>query len=166
MRRPGLVEAARVVAVWPEVAGPTMTGNLEPVRFVSGTLWVRPAASVWAQELPFLVPRLLEGFARLLPDVPVTAIRAVVAPGRGRRGEGPPPEGMSLGPAPTAVAPALPLPELPPGLEAAIRARAAETIRSPALASRWADIEILLRRRQLAIARAESSSGRPAPRRP
>ena len=49
----------------------TMTGNLEPVRFVSGTLWVRPAASVWAQELPFLVPRLLEGFARLLPDGPV-----------------------------------------------------------------------------------------------
>ncbi|MBM3259502.1 MAG: DUF721 domain-containing protein [Candidatus Sericytochromatia bacterium] len=153
LKRPGLLAAAKVVALWPEVAGPTASAQLEPVRFTDGTLWVRPLSSVWAQELAFLAPALLERYGQLLPSVRVAGIRAVQAPPRGRRQVELPEGGIPLPPVRTAR-PAEPIPELPPAVVAEIRARAAASIRNPDHARRWADLEIMLRRRQIAIARA------------
>lgn len=159
LKRPGLLAAAKVVALWPEVAGPTASAQLEPVRFTEGTLWVRPLSSVWAQELAFLAPTWLERYGQLLPSVTVAAVRAVQAPPRGRRQAEVQDGGIAL-PALRAERPPEPVPELPLAVVAEIRARASATIRNPEHAERWARLEIMLRRRQLAIARARAA-GRP-----
>lgn len=157
LKKPGLIAAAKVVAAWPEVAGPTAAAQLEPVRFVDETLWVRPLASVWAHELTFLAPEMLTRFARLLPSVPVKAIRAVQAPPRGRVSTASEASAGIPLPRIRVPSPPVPLPELAPELMAEIRTRALATIRNQQHAARWAEIEILLRRRQLAIARGRSS---------
>lgn len=68
--------------------------------------------------------------------------------------------GRILLPALRAERPPEPVPELTPAVVAEIRARASATIRNPEHAERWARLEIMLRRRQLAIARARAG-GRP-----
>ena len=51
---------ARLQAVWPEVAGPTVAAEAEPVSERSGTVTIACRSAVWAQELELLSGDLLE----------------------------------------------------------------------------------------------------------
>jgi predicted nucleic acid-binding Zn ribbon protein len=57
---------ARVQAVWPEVAGPGMSGSAAPVSEREGVVTVACESAVWAQELELLGPDLLTRFGDAL----------------------------------------------------------------------------------------------------
>lgn len=133
---------------WPAVAGPLVSVHLEAVRFAGGILWVRAEQSVWAHQLTFLRPELLRRLEEALgPDV-VTDLRLTTSrpPGPGSSPPGQDPGDAA--PRPPRFA------ELPGQELAAIEARAAEHIRDPELARRWARLEARIRGVQLARRRA------------
>jgi predicted nucleic acid-binding Zn ribbon protein len=57
---------ARVQAVWPEVAGPGLSGSAAPVSERDGVITVACESAVWAQELELLGPDLLTRFGDAL----------------------------------------------------------------------------------------------------
>jgi len=63
LRRLGLdrrLEEQRVVAVWPEVVGPTVAAEAEATAVRDGVLFVDVASNVWLQELGLLRDRIVE----------------------------------------------------------------------------------------------------------
>ncbi|MBM3266465.1 MAG: DUF721 domain-containing protein [Candidatus Sericytochromatia bacterium] len=151
MRKLRIGPVLEVVRAWPEVAGPLVSKHLQAVRFGGGILWVRAEQSVWAHQLTFLRPELLEKFEAKLGKQVVVDIRlSLASPGPGEPAPPPaislpvPPPGRSSGPPPT-----VPVVELPPEQVAAIEARAAEHIKNPDLARRWVQMELRVRGAQL-----------------
>ncbi len=74
----GLETRARAqlaVVLWPEVAGARAAGHAQAVAARGGTLFVVADSPVWAQELTFLKPKLLEAYARRLGPGVVTDLR-------------------------------------------------------------------------------------------
>jgi predicted nucleic acid-binding Zn ribbon protein len=61
---------ARVQAVWPEVAGPGLSGSAAPVSERDGVVTVACESAVWAQELELLGPDLLTRFGDALAAEP------------------------------------------------------------------------------------------------
>ena len=51
---------AAVQRVWPEVVGPAIAAECEPVSERAGAVTVACRSSVWAQELTFMAPDLAE----------------------------------------------------------------------------------------------------------
>ncbi len=152
VRRLRIGPVLQVVKAWPQVAGPLISKHLQAVRFVDGTLFVRAEQSVWGHQLTFLRPELLKKFEAELGKPIVKDIRlTVVAPGPGEVAL-PPAGGIPFG-NPATGAPAaprtVPVVALPPEEVAAIEARAAEHIKNPALAKRWAQLEARVRGAQL-----------------
>jgi len=74
---------ARVQAIWPEVAGPTVRSEAEPVSERAGTLTVECRSAVWAQELDLLSTDLLERLNEALAGPSLTRLR-FVSGGRGK----------------------------------------------------------------------------------
>ena len=73
---------ARVQAAWPEVAGPVMGAEAEPVAERAGEVTLRCGSSVWAQELELLSADLLERLNATLGGPLVKRLRFVAG---GRR---------------------------------------------------------------------------------
>ena len=83
---------ARVQECWPEVAGPVMGAEAEPVSERAGTVTFTCASAVWAQELDLLSSELRERLNEALStrpgEAPVKALRFVygaVSHSRNRR---------------------------------------------------------------------------------
>lgn len=76
---------ARVQGVWSEAVGPAVAAQAQPVSERGGVVTVECSASVWAQEVELLAPRLLERLREVLGDAAeVQSLRVRTAP-RGRR---------------------------------------------------------------------------------
>jgi len=76
---------ADVQQVWPQVAGPAIAGQAEPVAERDGVVTVACASSVWAAELDLLAPGLVEGLNGALGDRRVRSLRCRAGGGsRGR----------------------------------------------------------------------------------
>jgi predicted nucleic acid-binding Zn ribbon protein len=66
----------RVQSVWPEVAGPAVAAEAEPVSERAGAVTVACRSAVWAQELELLGGDLVTRLnARLGEGKPVTKLR-------------------------------------------------------------------------------------------
>ncbi len=78
---------ARVQEAWPEVAGPTLSEEAQPVAERRGVVTVGCRSAVWAQELELfsaeLLGRLNEALAEPGPGQPVASLRFVTMPGDG-----------------------------------------------------------------------------------
>jgi hypothetical protein len=74
---------ARVQAVWPEVAGPAMRAEAEPVSERAGTLTFECRSAVWAQELDLLSGDLAARLNEALGGASVSRLR-FVSGGRAR----------------------------------------------------------------------------------
>ena len=61
---------ARVQAVWPDVAGPGLSGSAAPVSEREGVVTLACESAVWAQELELLGPDLLTRFGDALAAEP------------------------------------------------------------------------------------------------
>ena len=74
---------ARVQASWPELAGPAVAAEAEPVSERAGTVTIACRSAVWAQELELLGPDLIERLNGALGTPqearPVATLRFVVA---------------------------------------------------------------------------------------
>ena len=55
-----LTALARVQRAWPDVVGPAIAAECEPVSERGGTVTVACRSAVWAQELTFMAPDLAE----------------------------------------------------------------------------------------------------------
>lgn len=75
-------DQARAYAAWLKAAGADVAAVTRPRRFGRGTLTVGCESSVWANELTYLTPTILEKMAAIDPDHPVKRLRfeAVGAP--------------------------------------------------------------------------------------
>jgi hypothetical protein len=73
---------ASVQAAWPEVAGPVMAAEAEPVTERAGTVTVACRSAVWAQELELLggdlAARLNAALAKPRDPAPLAGLRFVV----------------------------------------------------------------------------------------
>jgi predicted nucleic acid-binding Zn ribbon protein len=64
-----------ILASWNEIVGNEIAKHSEAVALKDGVLWVRTEASVWAQELSLLVPRIREEFEKKLGPGSVRDVR-------------------------------------------------------------------------------------------
>jgi hypothetical protein len=69
---------------WDEVVGPDLADRCEPVRLAGGTLVVRAESQVWATQLRYLLPQLVENANTVLGGHQVREVRLVVGPLEGR----------------------------------------------------------------------------------
>lgn len=69
---------------WDEVVGEDLAGRCEPVRIAGGTLVVRAESQVWATQLRYLLPHLVENANTVLGGHQVRDVRLVVGPLEGR----------------------------------------------------------------------------------
>jgi predicted nucleic acid-binding Zn ribbon protein len=69
---------ARVQTAWPEVAGPAVAAETEPVSEREGVVTVTCRAAVWAQELELLAGDLTDRLNGALGSPKVTGLRFVV----------------------------------------------------------------------------------------
>jgi hypothetical protein len=69
---------------WDEVVGPDLADRCEPVRLAGGTLVVRAESQVWATQLRYLLPQLVENTNTVLGGHQVREVRLVVGPLEGR----------------------------------------------------------------------------------
>jgi predicted nucleic acid-binding Zn ribbon protein len=68
---------ASVQACWPEVAGPVVAAEAQPVSERSGTLTFGCSSGTWANELELLAPDLLERLNHAVEGVPGAPARAL-----------------------------------------------------------------------------------------
>jgi hypothetical protein len=81
-------ERARAYAAWLKAAGGDVAAATRPRRFARGTLTVGCESSVWANELTYLIPTILERMAAIDPGHPVKRLRfEVVGPLRSQGDE-------------------------------------------------------------------------------
>jgi predicted nucleic acid-binding Zn ribbon protein len=66
---------AAVQGAWPEVVGPTVAAEAEPVAERSGVVTVACRSAVWAQELDLMAPDLVARLNAALDGVEVSALR-------------------------------------------------------------------------------------------
>ncbi len=59
---------ARIQAVWPDVAGPAISAEAQPVAERAGTVTIACRSATWASELELLAPDLLEKLNGALTD--------------------------------------------------------------------------------------------------
>jgi predicted nucleic acid-binding Zn ribbon protein len=80
---------ARVQAAWPRVVGEPLAAEAEPVSEHAGTVTVRCASSVWAQELDLLstdlLARLNAALAGPADGTPIESLRFVAGGRRAAR---------------------------------------------------------------------------------
>jgi predicted nucleic acid-binding Zn ribbon protein len=68
-------DQARAYAAWLGAVGADVAAATRPRRFARGTLTVGCESSVWANELTYLIPTILEKMAATDPDHPVKRLR-------------------------------------------------------------------------------------------
>ncbi len=81
VRRRGWDERLRGATAWSrwaDIVGADMARRCEPVRLAGGTLVVRAESQVWATQLRYLTPQLMENALEVLGAGSVTAVRIVV----------------------------------------------------------------------------------------
>lgn len=62
--------------MWRDVVGETLADQSKILSLTSdGLLWVAVSSSVWAQQLLYFKPRIIETFHELYPDIPLTDLR-------------------------------------------------------------------------------------------
>jgi predicted nucleic acid-binding Zn ribbon protein len=66
---------AQVQRVWPRVVGAAIAAECEPVSERAGTVTVACRSAVWAQELTFMAPDLVERLNAALGGSQVTELR-------------------------------------------------------------------------------------------
>jgi predicted nucleic acid-binding Zn ribbon protein len=66
---------ARIQRAWPEVAGPAIAAECEPVSERGGTVTVACRSAVWAQELTFMAPELVGRLNAALGDSSVAELK-------------------------------------------------------------------------------------------
>jgi predicted nucleic acid-binding Zn ribbon protein len=69
---------ARIESVWVSVVGPAMAKATRPAGLRGGVLTVRCDASVYAQELQLLSPRVIEALDSKLGDSGISSLRCIV----------------------------------------------------------------------------------------
>jgi predicted nucleic acid-binding Zn ribbon protein len=72
----------RAYRAWHAAAGAQIAAVTNPARLTRGTLLVECESAVWAQELTYLGPQILERLRSTDPETPVQRLRFVP---RGRR---------------------------------------------------------------------------------
>lgn len=78
---------AAAQAAWPDVAGPVLAAEAEPVGEREGVLVIRCSSAVWAQELELMAPDLLVRLGERLgapAQGSITALRFKVGSGANR----------------------------------------------------------------------------------
>ncbi|GIW25385.1 DUF721 domain-containing protein [Meiothermus sp.] len=100
LRQKGLsagVRRGRVLALWPEIAGPALSELTEAERLEDGVLFVRVADSVVAHQLTYLREEFLRRYQEKLPGL-VAELRFVVGAEKKTRPKSkpPPPPPLSL----------------------------------------------------------------------
>ena len=66
---------ARLQAAWPELVGPVIAAEAEPVAEREGAVTVACSSSLWAHELELMAPELLPRIAELLGHGAVHSLR-------------------------------------------------------------------------------------------
>ena len=80
-------DEVRAYRAWNEAAGEQVRGVATPARLQDGRLMVECESAVWAQELAYLAPRLMERLRAADPTTAVRELRFVARPpGRPRGG--------------------------------------------------------------------------------
>jgi predicted nucleic acid-binding Zn ribbon protein len=70
------LQASRVVARWPDVAGEAVAAHCRPVRLEDdGTLLVSADSAAWATQLAYLQGTLLDRIAKVCGPGTVTSVR-------------------------------------------------------------------------------------------
>jgi predicted nucleic acid-binding Zn ribbon protein len=67
----------RAYRAWHAAAGEQIAAVTNPARLTQGTLLVECESAVWAQELTYLGPQILERLRAADPGTPVRALRFV-----------------------------------------------------------------------------------------
>ena len=80
-----LTPLAAIQRAWPEVAGPAIAAEAEPVAERGGVVTVACRSAVWAQELDLLGPDLVARLNTALDGPRVTALRCTATGTRRRR---------------------------------------------------------------------------------
>jgi len=70
-------DEVRANRAWHAAAGEQIAAATNPARLTRGTLLVECESAVWAQELTYLGPEILERLRALDPDTPVERLRFV-----------------------------------------------------------------------------------------
>jgi predicted nucleic acid-binding Zn ribbon protein len=70
---------AAVQRVWPEVAGPAMAKEGEPITEHGGTLTVSCRSSTWANELDLMAPEIIARLNEKLGGECITALRCTAS---------------------------------------------------------------------------------------
>ena len=73
---------ADVQRVWPQAVGALIAAEARPVAERAGVLTVSCSASVWAQELEFMAPAILERLNHALSGARIMRLRCVAVPVR------------------------------------------------------------------------------------
>lgn len=68
---------AAVQGQWPEVAGPVIAAEAQPVSERAGTVTFRCSSGTWANELELLAPDLLERLNHAADGVPGGPVKAL-----------------------------------------------------------------------------------------
>ncbi len=66
---------AALAAAWPEIVGPGIASNSQPVRIDRGTLSIVTTSGAWGQQLTFLTERLLAAIRERTPQTIVERLR-------------------------------------------------------------------------------------------
>ena len=74
------LRGARIHQHWPEIAGPAVAANVEPVRLHGGVLVVRATTPAWATQLRYLTPQLMARANEVLGAGSVTSVTIQGAP--------------------------------------------------------------------------------------
>jgi len=72
----------RAYRAWGEAAGEQVREVTTPARLTGGRLVVECDSAVWAQELSYHAPRLLEKMRAADPSTPVEELRFIARPSR------------------------------------------------------------------------------------
>jgi predicted nucleic acid-binding Zn ribbon protein len=68
---------AEVQRVWPGAVGEAIAAEAQPTAERSGVVTISCSASVWAQELDLMAPRILERLNAQLPRGTVQRLRCI-----------------------------------------------------------------------------------------
>jgi predicted nucleic acid-binding Zn ribbon protein len=71
-------DEGRAYRAWTRAAGRDVVAVTRPRRLLRGVLTVECESSIWANELTYLAPTILERLRADDPDTPVTGLRFVV----------------------------------------------------------------------------------------
>lgn len=69
------IKNCQLLALWPQVVDGLVGSNTEAVKIANRTLFINTASSVWAQELGFFKPALVQKFNSLAGEAVIVDIR-------------------------------------------------------------------------------------------